>query len=152
MITYRPVSKGYIAMSPQETWEFITSRTKMTVGFSSEQGAPHLSTVWFCVRQHHVYFKGRAYKVKMRFAADGKAACLWEDGEHFAELRGAVMRGVSRIVVEPELRGEVLAILSEKYAALRPALSPRHGASETVVEIRPESISTWDNRKLPVGN
>lgn len=147
VITYRAVNKGYVAMSPQEAWGFIASRTKMTVAFRTEIGAPHLSTVWFCVRRDLVYFKGRAYKVKMRFVDNGKTSCLWEDGERFGELRGVVMRGTSRVVVEPELRQEILVMLSEKYAGSLPALSPRHG-DETVVEIRPEEISTWDNRKL----
>ena len=146
-------------MTPSDVWKFIESQSKMAVAFAIDGQSPHLTVVWFCIDHERIYFKGRSYKAKMRLAVSGKASCLWEAGEAFAELRGATLTGTSRIVTEPALRHRILDAVTTKYATSRRvplqneanAVTPSSIATvsdDVVVEIIPKRITSWDNRKL----
>jgi nitroimidazol reductase NimA-like FMN-containing flavoprotein (pyridoxamine 5'-phosphate oxidase superfamily) len=156
VITYRRVNRQYIAMTEDEVWDLIASQRVMFVAFVREDGYPHVTPVWFVPLDHKIYFKGSNYKVKFRLANTGKACCAWETGGAYREMQGAVLWGRSRVVEEPELVATVNRLLADRYAGFswNPAEVPAAWAEtqrtelKTVVEIIPERISSWDNRKL----
>lgn len=66
-----------------------------------------------------IYFRGPIYDVKMRYSDKGKVCCLFEKRMNFKELRGLMLLGDSRIVLQPELIQLVTSKLADKYAGIQ---------------------------------
>lgn len=157
MISYRRANRQYLPMTEEEVWRYLESRQgAMFVAFVREDGYPHLTPVWFVAVDRKLYFSGKSYKAKMRLADSAKVCCSWEDGFRYTELRGVALWGRSRVVDDPAVIERVKALLKAKNAgrAYEQSEVPgdwareRRSESTTIVEIQPERVSSWDNRKL----
>ncbi len=143
-------------MSDDEVWRYLTEHDLMFVAFVREDGYPHVTPIWYVADGRRVYFKASRYKVKVRLAETSKVCCAWESGETYPELRGVVLWGRSRIVLDDPMMSHVNGLMAAKYAGRSwdPANVPESWArvqrteAKSIVEITPERISSWDNSKL----
>ncbi len=156
MATYGRVHKSYVAMTRDEVWRFIDAQRTMFVAFGVDDDFPHLTPVWYVLADQKLYFRTSAGKMKARLADAGRVCCSIADGERFTELRGVMVRGRTRLVSEADLVERYRQLKAVKYAGLTSAdlevpdlWSRSRGAeAQAIIEIAPERISSWDNRKL----
>lgn len=149
-----PKRRDQIRMSDREVWDFIASRKSMQVATLGRDGAPHLTTLWFALVDGNLVFETFTKSQKIRnLERDPRIAVLFEDGLDYGELRGVSINGRAELVGDPE-RVHVLA-----RAVMRrnqPALSDEQvdqasklmSRKRTAVVVHPETIVSWDHRKL----
>ena len=156
LVVYRRANRQYVAMSRSEVWRFIRSQRRLYVGFSMENGYPHVTPIWFVVVGERVYMRAQDYKVKVGLAARGRACVAVDDGESYRELRGLVMWGKTRIVADPRLKSRLTDLFTAKYSSLQwkaeemPAgwVGARAKEKRAHIEFVPEKVDSWDNRKV----
>jgi nitroimidazol reductase NimA-like FMN-containing flavoprotein (pyridoxamine 5'-phosphate oxidase superfamily) len=156
LVVYRRANRQYVAMSRREVWEFVTSQRRVFLGFSMDDGYPHVSPIWFVTVDERVYMRAQSYKVKVGLAAKGKACLAIDEGERYRDLRGVVMWGRSRLVAERKLVARITALFEAKYASRQwkaeemPEDWVRERLKETraFIEFLPEEVDSWDNSKV----
>lgn len=156
MVVFRRANKQYIAMSEREVWNFLESQNKLFVGFTREDGFPHVSPLWFCVDDHRIYLRTHDYKTKTRLAKAGKACVAIDEGFRYRELRGVIVWGRSRMLTDEKTIQRIDKKLDKKYKKQQwiPREMPRAWVSErnlerrAFIEVIPEKIDSWDNRKV----
>lgn len=114
--------------------------------------------VWFVALDGNIYVSTRGKKVA-RARRDPRASFLVETGDRWAELQ-AVHLDCRASVIEPsaELAGRIRDAMDEKYRAYRtsraamPSATKKHyeQAAGAIIELVPEKMLTWDNRKLGI--
>lgn len=156
MVVYRRANRQYVAMSREDVWKFLESRNKLFVGFTMDDGYPHVSPIWFCVSNHRIYLRTHDYKVKTHLAKVGKACCSIDDGFFYRELRGVIVWGRSRVLKDAKSIDRINKILDRKYDAQqwKPNQMPERWVAErrrekrAFIEVIPERIDSWDNSKV----
>ena len=149
-------NRQYVPIPDDELWRFVDSKDKVYVAFTMENGYPHVSPVWFCTINRKFYLRTHDYKVKTRLAERGKACCTIDEGNKYAELRGVVIWGHSRVVTDNGLIREIEKAMNAKYriqqwkAAEMPGwwVQDRKTERRAYVEIMPERVSSWDNTRV----
>lgn len=156
MALYRRANRQYVAMSRREVWQFIESQRRVYVGFAMDDGYPHVTPIWFVVIGKKVYVRAQSYKVKVALAAKGKACVVIDDGDSYRELRGVVMWGRSKLIVEKRLVAKLTALFDAKYSERqwkaeempKEWVKDRRKETRTYIEFVPEKVDSWDNRKV----
>ncbi len=156
MVLYKRANRQYVAMSRKEVWRFLESQRRVYLGFTMENGYPHVTPIWFVVMGEKVYMRAQDYKVKVGLAAKGKACVVIDDGDRYRELRGAVMWGKSRLVSEKGLVEKVTRLFDSKYSDRqwkaeempREWVAERNREKRAIIEFVPEKVDSWDNRKV----
>ncbi len=156
VLVHRSANRQYAAIPDDEVWRFIDSREKVYVAFPMENGYPHVTPIWFCVLDKKLYLRTQDYKVKTRLAKAGKACCTLDDGSRYVELRGVVIWGKSRLVLEEGLVDRIEKTMRVKYkdqqwkASEMPYwwVKERRAESRSYIEIVPTKISSWDNSRI----
>jgi PPOX class probable F420-dependent enzyme len=128
----------------------------MTLATLGPDGRPHLTAMWYGVRDGHVVFWSyrRAQKI-LNLRRDPRLSILVEEGVAYDELRGVSLTGTAQILEDPD---EVLAVgrlLLERHgpgsgdaaAQAAAATAPKRVA----VRIDAERVTSWDHRKLDGG-
>lgn len=119
-------------------------------------GRPVALPVWYVALDGNIYVSTRGKKVS-RARNDSRASFLVETGDRWADLQ-AVHLDCRASVIEPsaELAARIREALDEKYRAYRtsradmPTATKEHytQAAGAIIELVPEKMLTWDNRKL----
>ena len=156
MVIYRRANRQYVAMSEEEVWRFLGSQSRIYAAFQMRDGYPHASPMWFCIEDRRIYMRTHDYKVKARLAETGKACCVIDEGYKYRDLRGVIVWGRSRVITDPEVKSRINAILDEKYLnqQWKPSEMPgrwveeRRRENRAFIEVVPERIASWDNRKV----
>jgi nitroimidazol reductase NimA-like FMN-containing flavoprotein (pyridoxamine 5'-phosphate oxidase superfamily) len=143
-------------MSQNEAWTFVKLHFKMVLCTLDSEGFPHAAPIWYVILNDKIYFRAQPYKKKIKNILNRPQVCgVVEDGDKYTELRGVMVRGLAKVVdTDKELRKEVFELLAEKYSRLRntqrfpKAWRESYGKEHrVVVELRPTSVVSWDNRK-----
>jgi nitroimidazol reductase NimA-like FMN-containing flavoprotein (pyridoxamine 5'-phosphate oxidase superfamily) len=156
LVLYRRANRQYVAMSREEVWRFLESQRRVYLGFSMENGYPHVTPIWFVLIGKRIYMRAQDYKVKVGLAAKGKACVAIDDGDKYRELRGAVMWGRSKIVTDKKLIARVRRLFEEKYSERqwqaeempKEWVKERTKEKRAFIEFVPEKVDSWDNRKV----
>lgn len=156
MVIYRRANRQYVAMTEKEVWDFLESQSKIYAGFPMANGYPHVSPIWFCVDRRTIYLRTHDYKTKAKLARGGKVCCVADDGSLYRELRGVIIWGSSRVVTEPGLVRRINQAIEKKYQKQqwKPSEMPRSWVEDrrkekrAFIEVIPEKIDSWDNRKV----
>jgi len=142
-----------IRMSDAEITAFLESRRSMIVSTLLKDGAPHLTTLWFAVKDGTYLFEtyGASQKV-VNLRRDPRIALMWEAGETYDELRGVSVNGTAEIVdSEPRLTELMAYIIKRNSPGLGDHLD-EHVANmvrkRVVVAVTPDKIISWDHRKI----
>ena len=146
----------YISMTKAEAWTFISNHYKMVLSTLDSYGFPHAAPVWYVIINGKIYFRAQPYKRKIANLLRKPQACgVIEDGDKYTELRGVMIRGLTKVVdTDKVLRKQVFDELASKYKHLRDTdqfptpWQEKYGKEHrVVVEFTPTSIVSWDNRK-----
>src|SRR5262245_16927007 len=90
-----------VRMQPDEVTEFLAAHRKVQVGTVNRDGSPHLTTLFYVLRDGDLAFWTYARSQKIRnLERDPRVTCLVEDGEEYFDLRGVTVTGTARLLRE----------------------------------------------------
>ena len=152
------MARASIALTDAELADFLASHVKVQVAVNGHDGTPHLTTLFYVVDDGRIAFWTYARSQKIRnLERDPRIACLVEDGDDYAELRGASVTGRAEIVRDHD---RILQIGSAVVTAMTRVESfevlgdlgrmevERQATKRVAVVVHPEKVASWDHRKM----
>jgi len=143
-----------IRMSEAEIAEFLDGCKSLNVATLDKEGAPHMTTLWFAVKDGNILFEtyGSSQKV-VNLRRDPRIAVLCEKGDTYDQLRGVSVKGRARIIDEgPELVELMGYVIARNNPAMSAETVAEHArgmaAKRVVVVVHPDKVISWDHRKL----
>lgn len=143
-----------VRMSEEEVWAFLEQAHSLQVATIGKDGAPHLTTVWFGIRDGKFLFEtyGKSQKV-VNLRRDNRIALLAEDGDTYDMLRGVSINGTAEIIDENPALTEAMGFLMRIHFKGRPEadleqMTEQMARKRIVVSVTPEKLMSWDHRKL----
>jgi PPOX class probable F420-dependent enzyme len=149
-----------ISMTDAELADFIDARRTLIVSTVGRDGHPHVAPMWYVVDDGRIVFRSFTKSQKIvNLRRDPRLTLLLESGAGYAELRGAMIKATARLNDDPQRVLAVYSGLAARYpmvgdeprvlndAAVEAAFG-RYAAKNTVVEIDPVHVVTWDHTKL----
>ena len=143
-----------IRMSDAEIAALVDECRSLQLATLDRDGAPHLTTVWFAVRDGLWLFEtyGKSQKV-VNMRRDPRVAVLCEAGTSYDQLRGVSVQGRAEIIASGERLLALMKVLVERN---HPGLGEERTAQiaaqmarkRVVVAVHPEKVISWDHRKL----
>ncbi len=147
-----------VKMNDQEVLDLLAENIKVQVASIGPDGAPHLTTLFYIVRDGLVAFwtYGRSQKIR-NLERDPRITALVEGGDDYFELRGVSISGRAEIVrdydgifsIGSEVATRMLA--AESFEALgdfgRETVE-KQAQKRVAVVIHPDHVATWDHRKM----
>jgi PPOX class probable F420-dependent enzyme len=140
-----------IRLSPDEQTAFFRERKKAAFATIDKDGFPHVVAMNYFARDGAFWMTsyGKAQKV-VNVRRNPKVALMIEAGDSYAELRGVMIRG--RCEILEDLDAVKAAFESRTQAQADPnPVQPGAVASapkRVVLKVVPETIISWDHRKL----
>lgn len=147
-------------MTPEEAQEFLTANTVLQVATLGADGWPHVAPMWYVMDGDQVVFRSFTKSQKIiNLGRNPNLTVLVESGDDYSQLQGVMIKGVARLVTDPEYVLSVYGGLAAKYpmindtpveldpAALEAAFG-RFASKNTAVVVEPTKIITWDHTKL----
>jgi PPOX class probable F420-dependent enzyme len=145
-------------MSNQEVDDFLAGNRKVQVASIGKDGAPHLSTLFYVLRDGLIAFwtYGRSQKIR-NLERDPRISCLVEDGDDYFELRGVSITGKAELVRDPERIFEIGSAVAtrmvgaasfEELGDLGRAEVERQVRKRIAVLVHPDRVATWDHSKM----
>jgi PPOX class probable F420-dependent enzyme len=147
-----------VKMSDQEVLELLAENIKVQVASVGPDGAPHLTTLFYIVRDGLVAFwtYGRSQKIR-NLERDPRVTALVEGGDDYFELRGVSISGRAEIIRDYDgifsIGSEVATrmIGADSFEALgdfgRETVE-KQAQKRVAVVIHPDHVATWDHRKM----
>src|SRR5438105_409795 len=149
--------RDQIRMSDQETAKFLEDGRTLQVATIGQDGMPHLVAMWYCLLDGELAFWTYAKSQKvLDLRRDPRLSCLVETGTKYEELQGVQVRGLGEIVEDPAVIEQVGELVYARYNdgpindTVRQALAVV-GAKRVAVIVHPDTVITWDHRKLGGG-
>jgi PPOX class probable F420-dependent enzyme len=147
-----------IKLTEEETQALLGENLKVQVASNGHDGVPHLTTLFYIVRDGKIAFWTYARSQKIRnLERDPRVTALVEDGVDYFELRGVSIRGKAEIVRDYDaiysIGSEVATrmVAAESFEALgdfgRETVE-KQAQKRVAVIIHPEQVATWDHRKM----
>lgn len=143
-----------IRMTDAELAELFDECRSLQVATIGRDGAPHLTTLWYCVHDGKIMFEtyGKSQKV-MNLRRDPRLAVLCEAGETYDQLRGVSIRGRAELVEEGDRLIELMKLLADHHFPGRTpdeldAMARDLARKRIVVVVHPDKVISWDHRKL----
>ncbi len=153
--------RDQIRMTNEELRKFIEGAQTIIINSIGKDGVPHPMPMWFGIEPDGAIVMTtftKSQKIR-NLERDPRVSLLIEDGKVYSDLRGAVIYGKAELVRELPAVIEIL-----KNVTLRQSGQPRDASSEqlgkalavtapkrTGIRVRPESVVSWDHRKLGAG-
>lgn len=146
--------RDLVRMSEAEIDAFFDEAHSLQVATLGPDGAPHLTTVWFSIKDGEILFEtyGKSQKV-LNLRRDPRIAVLAEDGRTYDELRGVSINGRARIVDDNPERTELMRFLLNHHFpgqsdAQLDAMAIKMAEKRVVIAVTPEKVMSWDHSKL----
>ncbi|KQY64147.1 MULTISPECIES: pyridoxamine 5'-phosphate oxidase family protein [unclassified Nocardioides] len=148
-----------VRLDDAELDAFLRDNVKVQVATVGTDGTAHLTTLFYVVLDDGrlaFWTYGRSQKIR-NLERDPRITCLVEDGTDYFELRGASLKGVAELVLDPD---RIFAIGSavatrmvgaasfEQLGDVGAAEVRRQAAKRVAVIVTPERVSSWDHRKM----
>ncbi len=162
----RPLQRGLlmaggrekVKMSDREVADFLAEKVKVQVATAGKDGAPHLTTLFYVVRDGEIAFwtYGRSQKIR-NLERDPRITCLVEDGDDYFELRGVSITGKAELVRDPERIFEIGSSVAtrmvgassfEELGDIGRAEVERQAQKRIAVIVHPDHVATWDHSKM----
>ncbi|MFE2157817.1 pyridoxamine 5'-phosphate oxidase family protein [Streptomyces lydicus] len=143
-----------IMMEQGELDAFLAEQRTCRVATVDGDGAPHVGALWFTWDGTALWlYSITRSKRWAQLRKDPRIAVVVDDGHAYDELRGAELTGRAEFVGEVPRTGEPCAELdapearfARKYFGM--AAMP-HDGRHAWLRLTPESIASWDFRKIP---
>ena len=147
-----------VKMSDQEVSDFLADNLKVQVASLGPDGAPHLTTLFYIVRDGKIAFwtYGRSQKI-INLERDPRVSALVEGGDDYFELRGVSITGRAEIIrdydgifsIGSEVATRMLAADSfEALGDFGRETVEKQAQKRVAVVIHPDHVATWDHRKM----
>ena len=147
-----------VRLTDDEVQAVLAENLKVQVASNGPDGIPHLTTLFYIVRDGRIAFwtYGRSQKIR-NLERDRRVSALVEDGTDYFELRGVSIQGKAEIVRDHDaiysIGSEVATRMvgAESFEALgdlgRETVE-KQATKRVAVIIHPEKVATWDHRKM----
>jgi nitroimidazol reductase NimA-like FMN-containing flavoprotein (pyridoxamine 5'-phosphate oxidase superfamily) len=147
-----------VKLNDQEVQDLLAENRKVQVASSGYDGVPHLTTLFYVVRDGKIAFwtYGRSQKI-LNLERDPRVTALVEDGVDYFELRGVSITGRAEIIRDYDGIFEIGSAVAtrmlnaESFEALgdfgRETVE-KQATKRVAVIIHPEKVATWDHRKM----
>ena len=147
-----------VKLTDQEVQDLLGENLKVQVASNGPNGVPHLTTLFYIVRDGNIVFwtYGRSQKIR-NLERDPRVAALVEDGVDYFELRGVSIQGRAEIVRDYDaifsIGAEVATRMvgAESFEALgdlgRQTVE-KQAKKRVGVIIHADHVATWDHRKM----
>ncbi|NYJ01127.1 PPOX class probable F420-dependent enzyme [Nocardioides thalensis] len=151
-------NRDAVKLNDDEVAAMLAENLKVQVASNGPDGVPHLTTLFYIVRDGKIAFwtYGRSQKIR-NLERDPRVTALVEDGVDYFELRGISIQGRAEIVRDYDgifsIGSEVATRMlgAESFEALgdfgRETVE-KQATKRVAVVIHPEKVATWDHRKL----
>ena len=145
--------RDLITMSPEEVDTFLHERRPMTMCTLNHDGTIHAVAMWYGWLEGCIAIETKSKSQKAQnLRRDPRMTALFEDGEHYDELRGVELVGRAEIVEEPDrLLALGKSIFSRYYTPYTDEMLPfveTMLAKRIVAKLHVERTVSWDHRKL----
>ena len=147
-----------VRMDDQEVADLLEDNLKVQVASIGRDGAPHLSTLFYVVRDGCIAFWTYAASQKIRnLERDPRVSALVEDGTDYFELRGVSITGKAEILRDHDSifeTGSAVAVRMvgattlDDLGELGRSMVEKQATKRVAVVIRPDHVATWDHRKM----
>ncbi|MEU0180824.1 pyridoxamine 5'-phosphate oxidase family protein [Streptomyces sp. NPDC006207] len=143
-----------IMMTPQEIDTFLGAQRTCRVATVSPDGRPHVGALWFVWDGTSLWLysivRSRRWADLRR---DPRVAVVVDDGTEYGELRGVELSGTVEFVGEAPRTGGPhpdLEVVERLFAAKNFGLeSMPHDGRHAWLRLTPDSVVSWDFRKMP---
>ncbi|MBW3708748.1 pyridoxamine 5'-phosphate oxidase family protein [Streptomyces griseus] len=142
-----------IMMTPGERDAYLRERRTCPVATLGPDGAPHIGALWFVWDGDSLWLYSITRSLRWsQLRKDARIAVVVDDGEGYEELRGVELTGRAEFVGEAPRTGEPCPELGEperlfpaKYFGMT---AMPHDGRHAWLRLTPETITSWDFRKL----
>jgi len=146
--------RDLVRMTDEEAWDFLENAHSLQVATIGRDGAPHLTTVWFGIRDGKILFEtyGKSQKV-LNLRRDNRIAVLAEDGATYDKLRGVSINGSAEVIDEnPRLTEDMRFLVQVHFkgqsAEQLDRTAEQMAQKRVVIAVTPEKVMSWDHTKL----
>ncbi|MFD7501042.1 pyridoxamine 5'-phosphate oxidase family protein [Streptomyces sp. NPDC059850] len=145
-----------IMMTAAELDAFLTEQRTCRVATVSADGRPHISALWFGWDGTALWLYSLTRSRRWaELRSDPRLSVIVDDGHDYGELRGVELSGEAVFVGEaprsgapcPELDAPE-RMFAAKYFGLD---AMPHDGRHAWLRLTPDTVSSWDFRKLPQG-
>ena len=147
-----------VRMSDLEVADFLQDNLKVQVASIGQDGSPHLSTLFYVLRDGAIAFwtYGASQKIK-NLERDPRVSVLVEDGTDYFELRGVSINGTAEILRDHDSIFEIGSAVAVRMVGAKSlddlgdfgrATVEKQATKRVAVVIRPDRVATWDHRKM----
>lgn len=145
--------RSQIRMSAEEVEDFIAERRPMTMCTINHDGTIHAVAMWYGFLEGCVAIETKSKSQKARnLLRDPTVTVLFEDGEHYDELRGVELVCRAEIVDDAERLLELgKSVFSRYYTPYTDEMLPFVETmlqKRIVAKLHVERTVSWDHRKL----
>ncbi|GGY49451.1 pyridoxamine 5'-phosphate oxidase family protein [Streptomyces anulatus] len=142
-----------IMMTPGERDAYLGEQRTCRVATLGADGAPHIGALWFVWDGDSLWLYSITRSLRWsQLRRDARIAVVVDDGEGYGELRGVELTGRAEFVGEAPRTGEPCPELVEaeelfpvKYFGMT---EMPHDGRHAWLRLTPETITSWDFRKL----
>jgi len=150
--------RNQVKLSEDEVQGLLGENLKVQVAANGRDGFPHLTTLFYVVRDQKVAFwtYGRSQKI-LNLERDPRVTALVEDGTDYFELRGVSIEGRAEIVRDHDTIFEIGSAVATRMVGADSFEALGEFGMEAVekqatkrvgVIIHPERVASWDHRKM----
>lgn len=151
-------ARDQVALTEAEVLALLDENIKVQVAANGHDGFPHLTTLFYVVRDGRIAFwtYGRSQKIR-NLERDPRVTALVEDGVDYFELRGVSITGRAEIVRDYDQIYDIGSAVvtrmlnAESFEALgdfgRETVE-KQATKRVGVIIHPEKVASWDHRKM----
>ncbi|KRA37221.1 MULTISPECIES: pyridoxamine 5'-phosphate oxidase family protein [unclassified Nocardioides] len=147
-----------VKLTDDEVTALLGENLKVQVAANGHDGHPHLTTLFYVVREGKIAFwtYGRSQKI-LNLERDPRVTALVEDGVDYFELRGVSIEGRAEIVRDYETIFEIGSAVATRMLNAESFEALGDFGRETVekqatkrvgVIIHPDKVASWDHRKM----
>jgi hypothetical protein len=152
--------RDQIRMTEDETVAFLAEQKTITLVSNGVGGFPHPMPMWF-TRDPDGAIRMATYKSSQKILniqRDARVSLLAETGTEYAELRGVLFYGKAELIDDFDLVCDTLLRAGggseeglpnddDKAQPLRDAMR-KNAQKRYVIRVHPDTVVTWDHRKL----
>lgn len=144
-----------IKLTPEEIADLLASERVVNVATLGADGWPHLTALWFVMRDSEpwIYTYAKSQKVR-NLERDPRATLLVEAGDEYQELRGVMLKTTAEISADIDVVAPLAEEIFAKYQgnaqvddATRDALRAQ-AAKRVAIRFAVEQTVSWDHSKL----
>jgi nitroimidazol reductase NimA-like FMN-containing flavoprotein (pyridoxamine 5'-phosphate oxidase superfamily) len=139
-----------MAMSEQESNNFLSKGRILRVASIGADGVPHIAPIWYVYENGKLYVQTGPRSRKARnIERNNKVAFSVDVGEAFYDLKAVVGKGTARILTDKKFSDEIGKRILLKYLGdlNSPAAKQLASFEHVVIEITPTRTTSWDYSK-----